>query len=627
MDNTILGKEANTIVGIPYKNINWNDIPGQPFGLASQFNLFIFGDANNIVDVEGAMAVGGSFYSTRSLSVGYDREKGQIPIEYSPDLVRYLVGDNVSMKGPLGVIGHAVSGGSFRAAPGSTYYIGKNNSNNQLEELSYLYQANGGSPYWMPSEKSNYYIISSYDVPRIIPASRISADVSAFFDDARKSIETFKNCIERLSSNGTVTSNSYEWILTGTDPKQNIFTLDVRPNGILNKGIRFNIPEGSLAVVRLRTGPHAHLQSGLYGEERLANHILYVFEDATNIHMENSSDIWGSILAPQAMFHGHPTGGHVSGNGVLGGFAVNPNSGFEFHLYPFVGGINCMNTPPSQIAPEIIETPSPNQGPSQTPEETPSQTPNEAPSKTPGDAPSDISGDILNKTPVPSPAPCPTCPEQRPCPTCPVQIPSTPCPEQRPCPACPEQIPSTPCPEQTPCPTCPVQTPCPTCPEQTPCPTCPSCPDQVPCPTCPSCPEPLPCPSCPEQIPCPTCPSCPEPITKYIPVPIPIRTECKVPNCPVCQECLITQGIISGCILGCDCCRNHDWDIMLYQVVDGRKRLIYCITICHLGCFKFKVDYDESYILKICPIKRNCNPNCRPKISFNNIGVSNLILK
>ncbi len=605
MDNINYGNEANPIIGIPYENINWEDIPGQPFGMASQFNLFVLGDANNIVDVEGAMAVGGSFYSTRSLSIGFERKKGQVPIELSPDLARYLVGNIVSMQGPLVVIGHAVSGGSFRAAPGSTYYIGKDNSTNQPEELNYLYHANGGSPYWAPSDKGNYYIIPSYDVPRIIPASRISANLSNFFQNARRSIGTFQNCIKGLDANGTVTSNSYEWVLTGTNPIQNIFTLDVRPNGLLNKGIRFNIPEGSVAIVRLRTGPNAHLQYGLYGEERLANHILYEFEDATNIYMEKSADIWGSILAPQAMFHGHPTGGRVSGNAVLGGFAVNANSGFEFHLYPFVGGVSCMESMPVQVEPIVplpIETP------------------------IPVSTPLPVNQTSPEVAPCPVVPPCPTCPEAvicpvvPPCPTCPEAVTCpviAPCPVVPPCPICPT------------CPICPEERPCPTCPEVAPivCPSCPDCPEQRPCPVCPECPEQQICPTC------PTCPVCPEQKIIYeketeyvaVPFPVPITTE---PKAPVCEECFIKPGFIAGSVFACDCCRNHEWDIMLYQMEDGKRRLIYCITISHLGCFKFEVDYDCSYILKICPARRNCcSPVCKPKVAFQNIGVANFMIE
>lgn len=625
MDNTIVGRVANSIVGIPYNNINWEDIPGQPFGIASQFNLFVLGDANNIVDVEGAMAVGGNFYSPRSLSVGFQRDNGQVPIGFSPDLVRYLVGNIISMKGPLVVVGHAVSGGNFRATPGSTYYIGKNNSDNQLEELEFLYGVNGGSPYWMPSDKGEYYLIPSYDVQRIVPAYRIISNLSEFFKNARKSIEAYKKCIEELNANGTITSNSHEWILSGNDPKQNVFTIDVRPNGLINKGIRFNIPQDSVAIVRFITGPHAHLQYGLYGEEDLANQTLYVFEDATNIHMEKSSDIWGSVLAPQATYHGHPTGGRVSGNAVLGGLAVKENSGFEFHLYPFVGGIVCGETIPStendpEILPEVIETPIPAVPIT---DEIPIEVPDEVPEKlieepeiltevieTPiPEIPIAIEASFPNETPIPEIPVAIEVPEFPIIPIVPiVPLPQI-CPEPLPCPACPEE---KPCPEPTPCPTYPEEKTCPICPEVIPCP---ECPEQITCPICPT---------------CPPCPECTENETEYIaiPIPVPVKTEQNVSIYPVCENSLVTPGIIEASIIGCDCCRNHEWDVMLYQKVNNEKILIDCITICHLGYFRFKADYNGCYILKICPRKRNCfTPTCKPKIVFKNIGVANFMLE
>jgi hypothetical protein len=57
--------------GIPYEDIVWYDMKGQPFGIASKFNAIIFKDANNIVDATGAIAVGGNFSSPRRLSITY----------------------------------------------------------------------------------------------------------------------------------------------------------------------------------------------------------------------------------------------------------------------------------------------------------------------------------------------------------------------------------------------------------------------------------------------------------------------------------------------------------------------------------------------------------------------------
>ena len=293
--------------GIPYDDINWYDVVGQPFGTAINFNAIIFGDANNIIDTKGGMAIGGNFTSSRGLTLGYGNDGKLTGTGYSPDAVRFLVGGDIAMQGPLVVIGHVVGGGNFRAGRGSTYMIGKDGSPEQAQILTNLYQAPGGSVYWRLSDRGSHYAVSSYDVPRFIPAERIGADVSGFFDDAFDNISYYHGCISDLQPNGTVTEHFHEWILRGNDPRQNVFLIDARPNGILNKEIRFEIPEGSIAIVNIRTGDNAHLRYGLWGSERLANRTLYVFNDARNIYMEVPAAIWGSILAPQAAFHAHQT--------------------------------------------------------------------------------------------------------------------------------------------------------------------------------------------------------------------------------------------------------------------------------------------------------------------------------
>ena len=285
MDNISYSNDAMARAGLPYDNINWYNMEGQPFGPASGFNAIVFNDANNIIDVEGPVAIGGDFYSQRGLSVGFTKDNGYGEIGYSPDLVRFLIGGNVSMSGPLVVVGHVVGGSGFRAARGSTYLIGKDDMTNGIQELKFLYQANGGSPYWSPTDKGDHYLVPSYDVPRYIPASRIAANIPKFFADARESIGYYKKCIEALTPNGTVVDNNHEWILRGNDRLQNVFLIDVRPNGLINKGIRAEVPQGSTVIVRLRTGTNAHLQYGVYGEKSKADRTLYVFEDASNIHM------------------------------------------------------------------------------------------------------------------------------------------------------------------------------------------------------------------------------------------------------------------------------------------------------------------------------------------------------
>lgn len=587
--------EAITYAGLPYDDLNWYDVVGQPFGIASYFNAIILGDANNIVDTKGAMAVGGNFVSPRGLTLAFGNEgrpeRGPVGIDYSPDFVRFLVGGNVAMQGPLVVNGHVVVGGNLRAAGGSTYMIGKDGSPEQISEITSLYQAPGGSQYWRLSDRGTHYAVSSYDVPRFIPASRIGADLARFFADARESITYFQECITNLEPNGQVIDHFHEWILRGNDPNQNVFVIDARPNGILNKEIRFEIPDDSLAIVKFRTGNNAHLQYGLWGDESHVHHTLYVFEDATNIYMEVPAAIWGSILAPQAMFHAHQTGGTVFGNAALGSFAVSAASGFEFHMHNFVGGVVCEEAPAE--LPEEIEVPLP------------------APTPAPAPLPEVMPAPEI--VPAPAPAPCPPCPEPEPCP------PQIPCPEPEPCP------PQMPCPEPPPCPTCPEPEPCP------PPPPCPPCPPQMPCP------EAAPCPPCPE---CPPCPA-PETRVEYQPFPVPIpmpypetKVEVKpikvVVPCPEpepCEECLIEPGVIYGCIWGCSCCCDHDWEVKLYKYCDERKALLHCVRIGSCGCFEFKVPYDDYYILVVCPVKAGKRADhCKPMLTLKNVGVTNLMI-
>ena len=64
----------------------------------------------------------------------------------------------------------------------------------------------------------------------------------------------------------------------GDDPNLNVFVLDLRPNGLINKGIKFDVPEESTMVVRLLTGNNAHIQYGLLGDESQASRTLYLLK-------------------------------------------------------------------------------------------------------------------------------------------------------------------------------------------------------------------------------------------------------------------------------------------------------------------------------------------------------------
>lgn len=422
--NNIYCNQIMSKTGIPLDNIIWSGIDGQPFGSAVAMNAIIFGDTYNIIDVEGGLAVQGNFHSPRGVSIGFGRGAKLVGTGYSPDDIRFLINGNLSSQGPFVVVGHVVANGNVNVARGSTYLIGKSGDPNQSNELKALYHAPGGNRYWAPSDKGNHYLIPNYDVSRYIPAQRIDGNLPAFFRDARAGIEYYKQCIQNIPSNGQVLDNGHEWILQGNNPRQNVFTIDALPNGTINKAIKINVPDESLIIVKVKSGPRAHLQFGIWGEEKYTNRTLFVFEDASNIFMEVPAAIWGSIIAPQAIYHGHPTGGHISGNVAFRSLVVDAKSGFEIHWYPFVGGVLCESI---ESTPVPLPTPIP----------------------------------VPRPTPIPAPVAQP-CPEMMPCPDCP-QI--MPCPEIIPFPGCPDIPSCPPCEKQRTCPPCPKEKPCPPCPK------------------------------------------------------------------------------------------------------------------------------------------------------------------
>lgn len=352
--------------GISYNNIVWKDIAGNPFGAASAFNVITFDDANNIVDSEGGMAIGGNFVSSRGLSIGLAQQGIENRhLAYSPDLVRFLVGGDVQISGVTTVVGHVVGAGRYDVLTGSTYFIGKDGTSTQKDTLAQLYAAEGGSPYWLPAERDTHYLIPVYDVSRYIPASRINANVPKFFSNAYKSITAqAKKINEGLAANGTVTETNTERILKGTDPKQNVFVIDVSKDGVLERQLRFDTPASSINIVKVLTGDVAYWRFGRWGTQEDADRTLFTFPQATRIRMEEPGALWGSLLAPDATLDVHTTGGNVNGNAAVRSFFVAPGSGFEFHWHPLSKSVSMSATgtlpeitPPIGTLPPAIKPP------------------------------------------------------------------------------------------------------------------------------------------------------------------------------------------------------------------------------------------------------------------------------
>lgn len=90
---------------------------------------------------------------------------------------------------------------------------------------------------------------------------------------------------------------------------------------------------------------------------------------------------------------------------------------------------------------------------------------------------------------------------------------------------------------------------------------------------------------------------------------------------------MIEPGVIYGCIWGCSCNCQHEWDVKLYRGCANGKRLLKCVTIGCCGCFEFCVPYDDYYILCIEPSgKRQHSDACKPLLTLKNVGVMNLMI-
>ena len=338
--------------GVPYDAIVWQDVQGQPFGVGAGYNGLILGNLTNIVDIEGAVAVQGDAQSYRGMSVGFGG-RGQQTLPLSATDVRFLAGGSVDIAGALTVVGNVVASGGFQAGNGSTYLIGKDGSENQRATLAALYEADG-SPYWAPADNGDDYIISSYDVPRFIPASRVDADISGFFEAARQSLLSWQARIGAMDANGEVREGEYGYVLTGTQT-QNVYDIDWPESGSVEGNLTLEAPAGSVNLVRVHGGESMTITTPVWGKNTLTQTTLFVLMDAREVSLDFPSVIHGSVLAPQAAWSANTTGGGINGNAALRSLTVAQGSGFELHWHPFAGGVrtgeeSAEGTEPQEIA-------------------------------------------------------------------------------------------------------------------------------------------------------------------------------------------------------------------------------------------------------------------------------------
>ncbi len=163
------------------------------------------------------------------------------------------------------------------------------------------------------------------------------------FTTLEAKVEALSLALEQLPSNGTVTTNaSGALVLTGTDAKQNVFSITAAQLG----SVTINVPQTSIVIINV-SGTTVNWPSGTItlpggpdsrGDYAFATNVLWNFYEATTFH-NTSAAIQGSILAPLATFTGGS--GHVAGQVIV---RYMTSLSVEFHPYYFSGCITWPTT-------------------------------------------------------------------------------------------------------------------------------------------------------------------------------------------------------------------------------------------------------------------------------------------
>ena len=279
-------------------HVNNGDTP--VFNGASENNAFgdlidwagiVFGDASNIIDVEGTLAVGGSFNSARGLSIN-NGAYGQNPA--STDDVAFLVGGNVNISGYGNVCGQTVVGDA------------------------------NGNDYRLTNVMASATTNGQYTV----------ADSASYFAAAKSTASAAQSAVNALQVNGTCEAAYGTYTFVG-DPDADTLVYNVDDAVINSYLFDFTIADGQTIIVNLTASDKIELKNGAFringsmepDDLRSYNrNIIINVPNATAIEMA-TCELYGILLAPNADLTG--SNAAVSGTSVLNG--LTGLNGFELH--------------------------------------------------------------------------------------------------------------------------------------------------------------------------------------------------------------------------------------------------------------------------------------------------------
>ena len=274
------------------------------FGDLLHWNGIVFGNTNNIIDLEGTLAVGGNFNSVRGLSVN-GGAYGVNPA--STDDVAFLVNGNATISGYGNVWGQTVIGES------------------------------GGNTYHLTNITASETTNGQFTV----------ANTADYFADAKVTAYAAKAAIEALPVNGVCEAAYGTYTFVGNrDADVLVYNVD---DATFNSYLfDFTIAEGQTIVVNLTASDKITFKNGgirINGSmvpddlRKYNRNILFNVVNATEIEMI-SSELDGILLAPDADLTGNNS--NVCGTSILN--SLTGLNGFELHVgfnnsfIPAVGG-------------------------------------------------------------------------------------------------------------------------------------------------------------------------------------------------------------------------------------------------------------------------------------------------
>ena len=261
------------------------------FGDLLNWTGVVFGNASNIIDVEGTLAVGGNFDSDRGLSVNGGVNGAD---NASTEDVAFLVNGNANIAGYGNVWGQTVIG----KADGNTY---------KLSNVT-------------PSATTN----GQYTV----------ANAAQYFADAKNTAYAAKTAVEVLPVNG-VCDAAYGTYTFAGNPDENVLVYNVDDALINSYLFDFTITEGQTIVVNLTAADAITLKYGAYRINGsmdpdylrdYSRNIIINVVNATKLEM-TSTELIGTLLAPDTDLTG--SNANVCGTSILNG--LTGLNGFELH--------------------------------------------------------------------------------------------------------------------------------------------------------------------------------------------------------------------------------------------------------------------------------------------------------